>query len=200
VSTSTTEAPGDGTDLTPPRGRSVLVAAIVVGVIVALLVALLVTREPAQDRPSASPVVGGPAPALGGEALIGEPYDIGTNDRWLLVNFFATWCVPCVQEHPELRKLAEDGATAGDLNVISVVYGDKADRVEQFFEDNGGEWTVLDADEGRTALDWGVAKVPESFLVAPSGVVVERFQGGVRAADVEGLIDQYEAAADEGGS
>jgi cytochrome c biogenesis protein CcmG/thiol:disulfide interchange protein DsbE len=197
VSTPDTDAPTDS-DLAPARGRGVLITSIVVGVIVALLVALLITRDPAEDRPSASPVVGEPAPALGGEALIGQPYDIGTNDRWLLVNFFATWCVPCVQEHPELRKLAEDGAEAGDLNVVSVVYGDKADRVEEFFEDNGGDWTVLDSDEGRTALDWGVAKVPESFLVAPSGVVVERFQGGVRAGDVDALIASYEDQAGGG--
>jgi cytochrome c biogenesis protein CcmG/thiol:disulfide interchange protein DsbE len=173
----------------------VLLASIAVGAVVALLVVLLVTRDVAEDRPSASPVVGQVAPELGGQALIGEPFDIGTNDRWLLVNFFATWCVPCVEEHPELRQLAEDGAEDGSVQVVSVVYGDKADRVQTFFEENGGEWTVLDADEGRTALDWGVAKVPESFLVAPNGVVVNRIQGGVRAADIEAAIADYEAAA-----
>jgi cytochrome c biogenesis protein CcmG/thiol:disulfide interchange protein DsbE len=176
----------------------VLAASVAVGVVVALLVVLLVTRDVAEDRPSASPVVGQVAPELGGSALIGEPFDIGTNDRWLLVNFFATWCVPCVEEHPELRQIAEDGAADGSVRVVSVVYGDKADRVRTFFEENGGDWTVLDADEGRTALDWGVAKVPESFLVAPSGVVVSRIQGGVRAADVEAAIDDFEAAASEG--
>ena len=51
-------------------------------------------------------------------------------------------------------------------------------------------------------LDWGVAKVPESFLVAPTGVVVNRIQGGVRAQDIEELIAEYEARANgsEGGS
>ncbi len=59
---------------------------------------------------------------------------------------------------------------------------------------------MLDSDNGRTALDWGVAKVPESFLVSPSGVVVERYQGGVVAADVEALIADLEAQSEQGGS
>ena len=189
----------------PPRSRAVLIAASVVGVVMALLVVLLFTREPAEDRPSIATVEGKMAPSLDGNALIGEPFDIGANDRWLLVNFFATWCVPCRQEHPELRKFAEDGAADGSAQVVSVVYGDKPAAVREFFEENGGDWTVLDANDGQIALDWGVAKVPESFLVAPTGIVVKRIQGGVRAQDIEDLIDEIEASAgadsgDGGGS
>jgi cytochrome c biogenesis protein CcmG/thiol:disulfide interchange protein DsbE len=179
----------------PRRSRTVMFAAIAVGVLMAMLVLLLVTRDNAEQRSTASPVLGKAAPALNGTAIEGEEFDIGTTDRWLLVNFFATWCVPCVEEHPQLRKLAADGAESGQVKVISVVYGDQASDVRRFFEENGGDWTVLDSDEGRTALDWGVAKVPESFLVAPTGVVVERIQGGVVAADVERRIEGYERQA-----
>ncbi|MFN8018101.1 MAG: TlpA disulfide reductase family protein [Acidimicrobiales bacterium] len=194
-----TAAPAEGS---PRRPRTILWASIAVGVVMALLVVLLLTSKDAEDRPSASPVVGKTAPALDGNALIGDRFDIGANDRWLLVNFFATWCVPCRQEHPELRKFSADTAKDGSAQVVSVVYGDKAAAVRDFFEENGGTWTVLDSDNGRTALDWGVSKVPESFLVSPTGVVVQRFQGGVRAAEVEDAIAAYErAAADqEGGS
>jgi cytochrome c biogenesis protein CcmG/thiol:disulfide interchange protein DsbE len=174
-----------------PRSNAVRWTALGVGVVMVLLVVLLVTRDPAEEGSGASPAVGKQAPALNGEALIGEPFDVGTNDRWLVVNFFATWCVPCVREHPELRKLAEDGAKDGSVQVVSVAYDDKASEVEAFFRERGGDWTVLDADDGRTALDWGVAKVPESFIVAPSGLVVERLQGGVRAQEVEDLIAAY---------
>ena len=98
-------------------------------------------------------------------------------------------------------EVAADGEKSGKVDVISVVYGDKAADVRRFFEEKGGDWTVLDSDDGRTALDWGVAKVPESFLVSPTGVVVERFQGGVVASDVEDLIATYEdQAAGSGGS
>jgi cytochrome c biogenesis protein CcmG/thiol:disulfide interchange protein DsbE len=189
------------TEPAPRRSRTVMFAAIGVGVVMLLLVVLLITRKNAEERSTDSPVLGKTAPALNGKALIGEEFDIGTTDRWLLVNFFATWCVPCVQEHPQLRKVAADGEKSGKVDVISVVYGDKAADVRRFFEEKGGDWTVLDSDDGRTALDWGVAKVPESFLVSPTGVVVERFQGGVVASDVEDLIATYEdQAAGSGGS
>jgi cytochrome c biogenesis protein CcmG/thiol:disulfide interchange protein DsbE len=177
-----------------------MIAALSVGVVVLLLALLLVTRKNAEERATESPVLGKTAPALDGKAIQGEEFDIGTTDRWLLVNFFATWCVPCVEEHPQLRKLAVDGEESGNLEVISVVYGDQASDVRKFFEAKGGDWTVLDSDNGRTALDWGVAKVPESFLVSPTGVVLDRYQGGVVAADVEDRIAQYEAAAQDPGS
>ena len=184
----------------PHRSRTVMFAAIGVGVVMLLLVVLLITRKNAEERSTDSPLIGKTAPALNGGALLGEEFDIGTTDRWLLVNFFATWCVPCVEEHPQLRKVAADGAQSGDVEVISVVYGDKSADVRRFFEEKGGDWTVLDSDEGRTALDWGVAKVPESFLVSPTGVVVERFQGGVVASDVEDLIAQFERQAGSEGT
>ena len=179
----------------PRRSRTVMIAALSVGMAVLLLSLLLVTRKNAEERSTASPVLGKTAPALDGKAIQGDPVDIGASDRWLLVNFFATWCVPCVEEHPQLRKLAADGKESGNLEVVSVVYGDQASDVKKFFAAKGGDWTVLDSDNGRTALDWGVAKVPESFLVSPTGVVVERFQGGVVASDIEDLIQKYEDQA-----
>ncbi len=188
------------TEAAPRRSRTVMIAAVCVGVVMLLLVVLLITRKNAEERSTDSPLIGRTAPALNGNALQGEEFDIGTVDRWLLVNFFATWCVPCVEEHPQLRKLDVDGEKSGEVDVISVVYGDQTADVRRFFDEQGGDWTVLDSDEGRTALDWGVAKVPESFLVSPTGVVVERFQGGVVASDVEAIIDQIERQAAAGTS
>ena len=173
-----------------------------VGLVMALLVVLLVTRKADDDRPTTSPVVGKEAPAVNGRALIGERFDMGATDRWVMVNFFATWCVPCIQEHPELRAFAEAHAKDGTAEVVSVAYGDTSARVRDFFAKRGGGWTVLDADGGRTALDWGVTKVPESFLVSPTGVVVERFEGGVTRKGLDAYIRAYEqqAAKQAGGS
>jgi cytochrome c biogenesis protein CcmG/thiol:disulfide interchange protein DsbE len=164
---------------------------VVVGVIVALLVVLLATREPAAEQVGASNLIGRQAPGIGGEVLLGEPFDIGATDRWVVVNFFASWCVPCVVEHPELVAFEEEHAETGDARVISVVYSDDAAAVEEFFRTQGGDWTVFDSDQGRTALDWGVAKVPESYLVAPTGVVVERFVSGVTQEGLNRVIDLY---------
>lgn len=161
------------------RTRPSLVAAVVAGVVVALLVALLATRSPAGDRIASADLVGSAAPAVSGDAVLGEDFDLGASDRWVVVNFFATWCVPCIQEHPELDAFAAQHQETGAARVVSVVYDEEADVVARFFERNGGDWTVLDADDGRTAFEWGVAKVPESYLVSPNGVVAARFVGGV---------------------
>jgi len=178
--------------VTGRRLEPLRLTALAVGIVVMLLVVLLVTRNPREDGVSTSPVVGKQAPALNGRALIGTSVDVGANDRWLVVNFFATWCVPCVEEHPELKRFAGDHATDGRARVVSVVYGDKASRVKSFFKKNGGTWTVLDANNGRTSLDWGVAKVPESFVVSPTGIVVQRFAGGVTQQLLDDVINQYE--------
>lgn len=170
-------------------------AALVAGVIVALLVVLLATRDPATERNSTSKLIGQRAPAVAGEVLLGEPFDIGATDRWVVVNFFATWCAPCVTEHPELVKFSTAHAKTGDARVISVVYSDDGGAVRRFFNERGGDWTVFDSDQGRTALDWGVAKVPESYLVAPTGIVVERFVSGVTQAQLDAAIAGFTQAA-----
>lgn len=182
-------------DVTAPRGRPARTAAIVAGVVLALLVILLATRDPATERRATSRLIGQPAPGIGGEVLLGEPFDMGATDRWVVVNFFASWCVPCKVEHPELVKFSQEHNETGDARVISVVYSDDADDVRRFFGERGGDWTVFDSDQGRTALDWGVAKVPESYLVAPTGVVVERFVSGVTQAQLNAAIEGYTRAA-----
>ncbi len=184
----------------PRRSRPTLIAAVVVGLVVGLLVVLLATRS-AGERITESRLIGQPAPALDGEVLLGEPIDLFASEKWTVVNFFATWCAPCIVEHPELVAFEKAHAETGDAQVVSVVYSDKTSAVKRFFEERGGDWPVLDSDEGRTAFYWGVAKVPESYLVAPTGVVVERFIGGVTQRGLDRYIDAYEqqlAAGPEG--
>lgn len=153
-----------------------------------LLVLLLATRDNASNRASSSALVGQRAPAVDGKVVLGEPFDLGASDRWVVVNFFATWCVPCRVEHPELRAFEAEHRKTGDAQVISVVYDQDPDVVRDWFEENGGDWTVFDSDQGRTAFEWGVTGVPESFVVSPSGIVVERIVGGVKKAQLDQVI------------
>jgi cytochrome c biogenesis protein CcmG/thiol:disulfide interchange protein DsbE len=176
------------------RQHGARIAAVAAGLVVALLVVLLATRDPASERATVSALVGERAPAVGGQVILGQPFDLGATDRWVVVNFFATWCVPCVQEHPELRAFSEEHAKTGDARVISVVYSDKVADVKRLFAERGGDWTVFDSDNGRTALDWGVAKIPESYLVSPQGQVVARFVSGVRKVELDRVITEFEAA------
>ncbi len=175
------------------RTRPTLIAAIVVAAVVALLVTLLATRSTGDRARESAPIVGKVAPPINGAVVLGEPFDITASEGWVVVNFFATWCGPCVTEHPQLDAFEQEHREIGDARVISVVYDEEPAKVEKFFADRGGDWTVFDSDEGRTAFAWGVTGVPESYLVAPNGTVVERIRGGVTRFELNDLIDAWDA-------
>jgi cytochrome c biogenesis protein CcmG/thiol:disulfide interchange protein DsbE len=180
----------------PRRGRTALIASGVVLVVLALFIGVLATRKPSTDRRVSTPLAGQPAPELDGPTLQGTPVDLASyQGQWLIVNFFATWCVPCQKEHPELDRWSRAHAKAGDGALVSVVFQDKAAAVRDFFRRRGGDWPVVRDDDGALTVAYGVSGVPESFLVAPSGVVVTKIEGGVTAAGLDRLIADIEREA-----
>jgi cytochrome c biogenesis protein CcmG/thiol:disulfide interchange protein DsbE len=191
-----------GVDDVPPGGaRTALIAAAVVAVLAALFVAVLATRAPSTERVTRSPLIGRLAPAIDGPTLDGTTFDLAAlRGRWVVVNFFATWCIPCLEEHPELIEFDERHAAVGDASVVSILFDDDADAARQVFEERGGDWPVVIDEQGAVGVAYGVARVPESFLVAPDGTVVQRLVGGVTAAQLDSILDQYEAAAEAAGS
>ena len=165
--------------------------AVAAAVPVTLLVIALATREPAVTRAVSSPLLGKPAPPIEARSIDGEEVRLSANrGKWVLVNFFATWCVPCRQEHPELVRFAEAHEAQGDAVVLGVIYSDSAQAVREFRDKEGGTWAMVDDPKGRIALDYGVAGVPESFLVDPEGRVVAKLLGGVRSSDLEQLLNR----------
>jgi cytochrome c biogenesis protein CcmG/thiol:disulfide interchange protein DsbE len=175
----------------PPRRKAPWIAGSV-GLVVLLLVVVLATRKPASDRDQESPLVGQAVPALSGTTLDGSTFNIDTQrGKWVLVNFFASWCGPCQVEHPELRKFADEHQSAGDVSIVSVPFQNSEDEVRAFFADNGGTWPVLANAPAEAVFDFGVVKLPESYLVAPSGQVVAKFNGGIEAGKVDALIQQF---------
>ena len=156
-----------------------------IGLVLLALIAVLFTRPPAEQRLVESPLVGHVAP---------DTSEIDQlRGRYVLVNFFATWCVPCQKEHPELVRFA--AAHPDDARVVSVVFSDDADDVDRFFEERGGDWPVLRDDDGAIATAWGVARVPESYLVAPNGTVLGKITGGVKRSFLEELLAKYGKAS-----
>jgi cytochrome c biogenesis protein CcmG, thiol:disulfide interchange protein DsbE len=193
--------PADGASdagaLDAPRRRIAPLGALAAAVAVAALVVVLVlSLGGGGEQYAASPIVGRDAPDIAGETFDGDTVDVTSyRGRWLVVNFFATWCIPCVEEHPELVEFDERHSSAGDAAVVSVVVDTPADEARAFFDRRGGDWPVVLDPESRTSLDYGMLKVPETFLVRPDGIVAQRILGGVRADDLDRLIEAHEAAS-----
>jgi cytochrome c biogenesis protein CcmG/thiol:disulfide interchange protein DsbE len=191
-------AEGSAETSVPPRSvvalrrtRTALWIAVAVALPVTMLILVLARTPSAQTRAVQSPLVGKPAPAAEGATVDGGHASLAElRGRWVVVNFFATWCVPCRTEHPELVRFSEAHKAAGDAQVLAVVYSDTASAVKDYRAANGGDWPMLTDPDGRIALDFGVAGVPESFLVSPDGVIVSKILGGVRAVDLERLLDR----------
>ncbi len=133
-------------------------------------------RENADELPST--FVGRPAPALQLTPLAPLPpfEDAALRDGEVkLVNFWASWCAPCRVEHPNLTALQEQGVPIYGIN-----YKDDPDKALAFLEELGDPYAGVGADaQGRTAFEWGVYGVPETFVLDGEGRVLLRVAGPV---------------------
>jgi len=171
-----------------PRRRGVRATAGVVALLAVVLVAVLATRAPPnQIGPSA--LVGHEAPAVSGSTLSGGRASLASlRGRWVLVNFFASWCPPCRTETPELVRFAYSHPSGQKVAVLGVVFGDTAANARAFEASLGATWPAVADPSGRIAVGYGVDDPPQSFLVDPAGKVVARLVGGVTAAGLDRLV------------
>lgn len=124
-----------------------------------------------------SPLLGRPLPAFAATTLDGTP--ISSADlagRPAIINVWASWCAPCVEEHPLLLDLA--ASHGSELRIVGITYQDATDASADFLVRHGdGGWpNAVDAD-GRIAVDLGVTGPPETFFVDASGIVRYRHVG-----------------------
>lgn len=92
-----------------------------------------------------------------------------------LVNYWASWCAPCRVEHPVLMEIAEGG-----VPVFGINYKDDPANAMGFLDELGNPYAAMGADvTGRTALDWGVYGVPETYVIDGDGVIRLRFAGPI---------------------
>jgi cytochrome c biogenesis protein CcmG/thiol:disulfide interchange protein DsbE len=169
--------------------RTAVVITVLLGIVVAALVVLLATRDPAGERASKSRLIGRTAPATAGTTIDGQHVSIDEfRGRWVVVNFFGSWCTPCLEEQPELQAFDEEHRTLGDAVLIGVTFDDKLKDAKAFFAKNGGDWPVINDPENSIGVAYGIAQVPESWLIAPDGTIVYRFANQVTRKDLDDAL------------
>jgi len=147
--------------------------------------ALIGTKAPWRDLDPLAGVTkdGAPVPALTTQTARG---------KLTLVNFWASWCVPCRQEHPVILQLAKDPR----ITVVGVNYKDGAENALRFLGELGNPFSAIGLDPaGRMAIDWGVYGIPESYLVGPDGTILYKRVGPFDDKSLtEGLYPAIEKA------
>jgi cytochrome c biogenesis protein CcmG/thiol:disulfide interchange protein DsbE len=165
---------------------------IAAAVVVALgLAAVFAARFGVDARAVRSPLVGRPAPAETFQYL-DRPGSVSLSDyrgSVLVVNFFASWCIPCRAEHAELTRAANDLQPQG-VRFLGVVYQDKADAVKAFLDDLGRPYDVVVDPDSRAAIDFGMFGVPETFFIDREGRIAGKVAGPVTYNLVANNVDR----------
>lgn len=183
-----------------PARRSLLLIVPLVAFVA--LAGLFLVRLRSGADPSAIPsaLIGRPAPAfdlaaLPGLAADGAPLPGLSRDdfkgRVTLVNFWASWCAPCQIEHPQLMRLAREPG----LRLVGIAYKDAPENARRFLARNGVPFRAVGMDStGRTAIDFGVYGVPESFIIGPDGTIRDKLVGIVTPENYRAVLDKIRAA------
>lgn len=115
-------------------------------------------------------------PGLSGGAMTGAALQHPPGP--MLVNFFASWCVPCLQEAATLADLAGTG-----LPIWGIAYKDAPADARRFLARSGNPYARVALDQpGRVAIDWGLYGVPETYLIDGQGIVRWRYAGALTPA------------------
>lgn len=190
---------GDDTaDTVDGPSRSRRLAPLVVGAIAVVMVGMLVVlagASPDSGGASAdSPLIGRPAPEATGTLSDGTSFDLSRRKgSWVVLNFFDPTCVPCKREHPELVTFSNDQATLGidGAELYSVITRGQRSEIEEFFDTNGGDWPAIYSDNDEFPVAFGVAQVPETWIIDPSGVVQLRLISEVTAEQLNSILRQF---------
>ena len=171
----------------PPAARRPLLVFVPLAVFAALAALFVIRLYSGEASLLPSALIGREVPAFALPPVEGPPDKPGFSDADLrqgkvtLVNVFASWCVPCHQEHELIMRLSADPALSrAGVRLFGLAYKDDPANIRGFLAEAGDPFAKIGADrKGRTAIDFGVYGVPETFIVKGDGTIAYRFVGPV---------------------
>ena len=150
---------------------------IIGSIITAALVAVLYFALGKDPQHIDSPLVGAIAPDFALKAVgSGETIDLARyRGKPVILNFWATWCRPCWDEHPVLTENAQ--LLGSRVQFVGVVFQDDEKKIIDFLQQRGWAYPTLVDDRGKTAIAYGVGGVPETYFLDKNGKIVAKFDG-----------------------
>jgi cytochrome c biogenesis protein CcmG/thiol:disulfide interchange protein DsbE len=169
-----------------------------IGVVVAMAALVMVLilafrRDPHDIRTG---TVGKPAAAFSVQRLDadGALKLEDTRGKVTVVNFFASWCIPCKEENPALVRVWER-YRASNVVFIGVLYQDSRESGLQYIRDNGVTWPTGVDEDGRVAFAYGVFGIPETYFIGANGVIAGRHIGPIDETTLVTAIDELRRQA-----
>jgi thiol-disulfide isomerase/thioredoxin len=143
---------------------------------------------PAAPAPAAKEAPASDTPTLSIETVEGAVYDLAAHrGRWVVVNFWATWCGPCLKEMPELSAL---DAMHEHIEVIGLAYEDiDRNAMREFLSKRPVVYPIAIVDVTSPPAGFATPRgLPMTYLIAPDGKTAKQFLGPVTAAEIEAAI------------
>lgn len=158
-------------------------------VIVAVIVFVLFAGLGKDPQHIDSPLIGKPAPPFALKAVgSGETIDLDSlRGKPVVLNFWATWCGPCYEEHPTL---VANARVLPNVQFVGVVFNDTEDKIMRFLAQRGTAYPTLLDGNGKTAIAYGVGGVPETYFINPAGTIVAKFEGPLTTEALQANLEK----------
>ncbi len=128
-------------------------------------------------------------PVLSVEQINGGNWTLADHQgKWVVVNYWATWCTPCIKEMPELNELHVDRE---DIEVVGLAFEEtEADDIRQFLEVRPVDYPIAQIDVFEPPADFDVPRgLPMTYLIAPDGSVAKKYLGPITRDELEEAVD-----------
>lgn len=167
--------------------RTVLITGSAIGVALLGVLFFALGNDPGRID---SPLIGKPAPPFALKAVGGaETIDLDRlRGRPVVINFWATWCMPCYEEHPVLVQNAR--ILGNDVQFVGVVFNDTEEKIQAFLRERGSAYPTLLDQQGKIAIAYGVGGVPETFFLNRQGTIVAKFSGPISTDALQANIQK----------
>ncbi len=153
--------------------RTVLLVGVAIAAILLGILFMGLGKNPNEIR---SPLIGKAAPTFTlREVGTGRAVDLAQlRGKPVVINFWATWCGPCWEEHPVLVANAK---MLPDVQFLGVVFQDSEEKILGFLQQRGSSYPTVVDDRGKTAIAYGVGGIPETFFLDERGTIVAKYSG-----------------------